>query len=685
MNYAMRLGMIGFILPQTLAVAQNPLRQEWLPVESMPQTAVTSGYQLAPGRVVSETVIYSQPPISTSVQPLITSAAYTTEAVANSAFNTTGNVITASAVTAAPLASKSTRLQDILERAKGELDASTLPSMESSKQQLQLAVEELERFIDLDSQNGQAWEKFLRLDELRAELLEDRPNLAVLTDLEMNMRQNHAGLSMTPFTKVRAAIDQLSRAMRYGAAPERTIELLGTKIDELIVKLEDPIEGSAIDRDSAIGLVLSYLHDSEQVPWAVSEIRKEFSTPNVRFSAQEATINRLIGRSISEPTPVNECLLGTRIVGNACLSGSVTADLLPMNNGVSLSLNMSAMMTSQNRGYNRGVVLNSSGSSPINASKQIFVTPNGISSAPANVSTNLQTTIHSIEHRLRIVRKIAKKKAAEQKPKADRIAQGRLQSRVQTRYDEQIEEQLAEANTKLAGFKVERPAVARLGIDRPSFSIYSTDYTVNGDVTQANSYQLAASAPSPIASSSSEGIVLAAHQSAAINLLDVALGGRTIRSKELDDFAKQFLDEVPAELAKEAAGEEWSITLAPFHPVELMMDDGKVTIVLRISQMTRGEQSLADPASISVTYVPEYQDGIIRMTREGEVAIDFVRISGGIRATTMRSFLETKFNTVFKPEIVTEKINLKERFPNAPDLDVKTVTLEDGWIQLGVN
>lgn len=588
-------------------------------------------------------------------------------------------------VSASATVPSSRSLQNTLLRAKGSLVATELPNVARARAELGQALSNLERFVVIDSPNGVAWSAFLRLDELRVELAKDVPQLNTLVDLEMNMRQNYVGLEYPQFTQVRDKLNQTIRALRYGSNPDASIELLGKKIDELITELNKPLAGSDLARSNQVGIVANYLHESQQVPWAVSEIRSQFSIPNIQVTLQESLLNRMLSRSVAEPNPVRECILGTSILGQACLLGTVSADVVPMNNGVSLRLNMSATLTSQNKGYNRGVVLNTTGYSPVYASKQIFVTPTGISSAPATVSTNLQSTINSIEHRLRLVRRIAEKKAAEQKPQADAIAEGRMQTKIQSQYDQQVTTQLNEASAQLSTLQqTQRPEVKRIGITRPTLAVYSTDTAVHGSLLQAASHQLAAGSSCMLPIPMSSAVLVRAHQSAMINALDVVLGGRTIRSQNLDEYAQQILGEVPPEVSKEANGEEWSITMALFHPVELEFIDGRVKIILKISQMTRGDQVLADPAIITATYLPNFYDGVLTLKREGPVTIDFTRESRGVRVVTLRSFLKGKFETTFKEEFVTKRIDLNGRFPRAPHLTVDHLNLGDGWLQVGL-
>jgi hypothetical protein len=537
--------------------------------------------------------------------------------------------------------------------------------------------------VDLSTARGQAWSKFLQLEKIKNELDKEQPDLAMLVDLHMNMKQNYLGLEYAPFVNVRDDLADVARALRYGYDPDRIVAQLGDKLQQLYDNLNEPLGDT--ERSYSVGLIANYLNEAGQAPEAIAEIHQLFSKPNVQLYARESVLNRWLARPVAQPSPVNECILGTRVIGQACLSGNVSADVTPMNGGVALNLNLSATMNSDNRGYNRGVVLLSSGSSPVFASKHIVITPQGASASPAFVSTDLSTSIYSIQHRSKLVRRIATKKAAEQKAQAESIAEGRMQRKLRTGYDEQVDQQLAEANVKFATLQRDPPPeLPRLGLSRPKWGIHSTSSTVHGEVIQAAAFQLSTQAACSMPKPATSEIVVEAHQSAIMNALDVVVGDRTIRSADLDDYARQATGEVPEDLQKEADGESWSITMATYRPVEIEFDDNLVKFRLRITRMTRGDQSLDDAALITAVYAPSYADGVVTLDRQGDVEINFPRASRGLRAVTLRSFLKGKFDAFFKEQIVTKPIDLSKSFPNAPNLDVDSIQLDDGWVQVGM-
>ncbi len=579
----------------------------------------------------------------------------------------------------------SIKLQHVLIEAMNSLDATKLPNIDRSKNELQAALTRLENFIGPGTSNGRVWSQFLQLEQLKSELSQENPNVSKLVDIQAKMRQNYLGLEFQQYVNVRSATSELIAALRYGSDPQRSIDVLKVKLQQLFESLNEPAEGAGTERSNSVALIANYLHEMHQAPAVLAQIRSQFSLPNVQIVAGENLVNRLLARNVAEPNAVNECLLGTRLIGQACLQGNVSADVLPMTGGISLSLNLTGNMTTQSQGFNRGVVIGSSAQSPVFAAKQIFITSNGITSAPTTVSTNLRTAINSIDHRFRIVRRIAQKKAAEQKPLADSIAQGRLQNRISTQYDAQVNSQLSDANVRLASFKSQPiPELERLGLPRPSFSVYSTTATLHGEVIQAASHQLSANKPCRIPQTAGCDVYLETHQSALVNALDLLIGDRTIRNVDLDDYANQIAGEVPEKIKQEADGEEWSVTLATFRPVDVEFDDGKITVKLRTTQMSRGDQVLEDYAIATAVYRPSFADNRVSLAREGEVNLEFPRTSRFMRVLTLRSFLKAKFNEFFKEAIVTEPVNLQKILPKAPAMTIGSLKIDDGWVQIGV-
>ena len=576
-------------------------------------------------------------------------------------------------------------IQNIASQARKQLNANTLPKLPVARQQLLTAIDNLERYLQTNPSSRESWRSFLRLDAMRTEVEKEKPSVALLTDLEMAMRQNYLGLEFQPYTAVRDGLASFRHTLRWGANPEQSIELLDTRLERLVETLNEPI--SEADLNEAVSVVTLYLEQSNQSLGSLAAFRSKYSQPNIQAQVRESFITRILARPVAQPNAVNECLLGTRVVGSAYLNGSVTADLLPSTNGISLSLILNANMTTNSTGYNRGVVLRSTGGSPIHAAKQINFSPTGISSTPTSVATNLSTQINAIEHRSRIVRRIAKRKAAETQPQANMIAEGRLQYRVSSQFDQQVEGQLSQSRVQLASFQQRaqsRPELARIGIPKPTYSYNSSSNAVHAIATQRASAQLAAPRSSPLPQASDAQIFIDAHESVVMNAIDVFLSGRTIRNHELDNLASQFGAKVTPELQAEADGEPWSITFASIHPILIEMNDGLVKITLRISKMTRGDQPLNQDTVVTATYRPSISNGYLRLDREGEMEINFIG-RGGIGSVSLKPFIKGKFEKTFKPVLVNAPINLPiPNNPAIPRLQVSNLIIDNGWAQVSL-
>ncbi len=569
------------------------------------------------------------------------------------------------------------QLQEALGLVKDRLNLDTLPQVDSAKQNLADTLKNLEAFIIVDSPNGQAWSDFLQLDLLK-EQLDAKPSSAALAELESNMRQNYNGLELTQFTKLRAAIAEYRNALRYGNAGQRTLDFIEGSSNQILKSLEQS-ETLEQEQTTTLTALLAMMEDSNQAPEARQAIAEAFRSPNLELHVDEAFINTLLGRSVAQPRDVNECLLGTRIIGTACLAGNVSVDLSPMNDGVSLAINLQGTMTTNNRGYNRGVILHSTGYSPIFASKQIWATRDHIAASPASIQSDLRTRINAIEHRLKIVRRIAKKKAAEQKPKADAIARGRLSRRVANGYDEEVDGQIANANTNLQKLKQPLPAVQRLDIARPTFSLASSSRTVFASATQAADTQLAAPAPCPLPMPSPYGLCFRVHQSLPVNVLDSLLIDRVIRSHQLDNYVRQFSDEVPDDVIAESNKEKWEVHFRNYRPIDIAFEGGKISITMSTAKLL-GQKSVDRPAKITAIYTPLVDSGTVTLVRDGDLNIQLG--SSGTQDVALRSVVRKKFDEIFKSELPLPLDKLQEQYPRTAGLTIQSVDCDAGWLQI---
>lgn len=586
---------------------------------------------------------------------------------------------------AAPSATAvSVDLAGAIDRARESLDKARLPKPEEARKQLVDQMQAFEKYLGgPQNPNAQGWFKFLNWDVLLREAASPMPDLRALTDVQLRYRQNIQGLEYAPFQAMAKAIERFVDAQRFGGDPEQTIRILDARLEKLQDIGKPDSDATQLERARDFSLIAGYLAASNQAPELVSTLHSFYQQPNVRVVAGESLINRAVGRPVSQPAPVDECILGTHVLGNSCVTGNLFADLVPQQGGIGVRLNLSGTFTSNNIGYNRGVQIYTTGYSPVYASKLVTITPGGTFSQPAVASTSLQTQINGIGHHSRLVRRIASRKAEEQKPEANAIGQYRLQNRLGQRFNNEVEQQLSQSGSGLAMLKQDPVELIRLGLPKPTWGIQSTDSYVFAHLLEAAQSQYGAPGVSNLPAPQAD-VVAEFHQSLPINLAGPVLGGRTIHSWEMDDFVRQFGGTVTPELQEESEGEPWSLTFADHHPVEVEFADGLANVILRISRMTRGEQELAEPATVSAKYRASVQDGVVTLQRQGDVELNFVRAAGGVRAVALRAFLKGKFDKFFKEAGQTQRIVLGGRVPNMQPLVLSNIVFGNGWAQISL-
>lgn len=572
-----------------------------------------------------------------------------------------------------------------VDNAQRNLDANRLPDINNARKRLDQAMADLENFLSTSPQHQANWLAFLTWNDLRKELNEVEPNQGRFMQFEKTFRQNYFGLEMQQFTRVRDALIAYSHALKYSTDRQNTIAVFAKLLTKLSEKLQMPNATQDFESTREIGQSVSLLKQGNQAADLVNAIRGSYSKANARVLLSCEFINNRFSRPVAEANPVNELILGTQLYGQSWLQGYVTPQLVDSSTQATIRLNLTGTFSSQNIGYNRSVKLHTQGSGDVAASETIALTEHGL--VPLNdtaTDANLSSQINDIEARLRLVRRIATKQAAKQKPEADSIAEGRLENRIRTQFHEQLASQVHQANQKLK--TPDLPVLTRLGLDRPRRTTWSSPMYLALLWKLQGSDQLSAPTSCPLAVEPT-GVSVQLHESAVTNLLDPVLAGRVLKSEELDTIATQFGDTLGKGFTKNKKDDEpWSVTLAPFHPVEIQLDNSLVTFRIRTSKLDKGDQVLKDPAIIEVDYKIVLINGAIQLERQGEVKINFLgKLSRGVNAVILRSFLKRKFDEVFKQDLLDQPIGITDRLPNElQGMYLSSIQVDDGWIQAHV-
>jgi len=563
--------------------------------------------------------------------------------------------------------------------AQKNLDPNRLPDIAKTRDRLDQAIKVLENFLATSPQHEANWLAFLTWNDLKKELKEEAPDQEKLTQIEKSFRQNYFGLELRQFTNVRDALTSYITALKFSTDRSTAIQIFTNRLSKLSEQLQLPNATQNFEGTREIGQTIAYLMQGNQSDSLVGAVRSQYSRSNARVLISSEFVNARFSKPVNEANPVNEIILGTQLFGQSWMQGWVTPQLIDSSSQAAMRLNLNGAFSSQNIGYNRSVKLHTQGSGSVVACETIALTDNGL--VPLNDTASdamLSSQIDSIEAKLRIVRKIASKQAAKQKPEADSIAEGRLETRVRTQFHERLAQQISEANQRIQN--PDLTVLARLGLDRPNRTTWSSPQYMALLWKLQSQTQLAAPASCPLVVDPT-GVTVQLHESVVTNLLDPVLAGRTLRSTELDTLAPQFGGVLGKGLIKQKDEKPWAITMAPFHPVEIQLDDSLVTFRIRTKRLDSGDQGVDKAASIEASYKIVLIDGAIQLERQGDVKIVFAEQRGS-RAATMRGALKKIFDEVLKQKLLDEPFRITDRLPSELNLSLSSIQVDDGWIQM---
>ena len=556
--------------------------------------------------------------------------------------------------------SQRNQLADTIESAAKNLDPDLFPNLDESKSEVLSQIRSVEQFFErkTDAANTEAWMDYLALDDLEEALSSDASARSIKSeaeDVRYRLVGTAPGLELTVLRKLRTAITKLIEGARYGN-PDKAIKSLAKQLESLAKRVRELDENPSSDDAALISTFIGLLDASGQARDVIDSLRNAFSRPNLAILVGESIVTSAVHRNVNDSRPVNDCILGTRIVGTATLNGVVTANLLPSIGAARLNVTMAGHIVSNNVGYNGPIKLRTVGYGDVSVSRAMSVNGSGVVMEPAYAHASLRTEITSIEHRLRIVRKIAKKRATKEKPKADRIAVERMRDQVGKQFVEQTNEASSMPTPDfLAKF---RPVLKRLELDEPIRLWGSTDRNVFIDTTFRRSDQLATVVSRPPINESYDAAVQI-HESVIDNALTPILGGRTLNESQLNGLmkqAEQSEDGKKADDAKKSDEEEdgkeeeepFEIKFAQLRPIVFEARDQTVRIGIRGARFAQGKRELNKAMEITAVYEPAKEmDGSVVLVRQGDVEVSFGRKKLRVSEAAMKRTIQKIFADVF--------------------------------------
>ena len=552
--------------------------------------------------------------------------------------------------------------------------------LEERREQLNTAFEELDALLQRSGEDREeGWKKYLRWDAVQSQLEAENPDLRKLQPSLAQFYRNHNGLEMDQFTGVRDSLRDYMNAILFQDV-ERAKKLHAEQLSQLTKRLDAYLKNPNSEDAWAIGRGVGWLTRSQQEPEMEARLSQAFSHDNLFLQVSQRFVGINGGSEVEDVTDITDYILGTSIKGVAKTKGLITMAMIPNQKRVSIGILLKGETTSKNVGVNRGVVIHNRGVTQIDATKQIYFDAHGINSDPAEAKCTTDSTIDSIQAKSQMVQRMAWKRAGKTQDRANSIASRHAETRVEESVDQQAAEMLNElSDTYQEQFR--KPLIRRDGFPQ-ALTAQTTETELTVQVKQTGRFQIAApSAPPEL--KKEHDLALRMHESLVRNLSETALAGVTLTDERLEELLREAGAEVPEELQVSPDRESWSITFSSARPISVEFREEQMTIAIRGRKFTQGERIISTPIRIAATYRVEQVGGGSKLTRVGDVAIDFIgRTALNARQVAFRTVLRRKFGAMFKPEFSSDGLQLPGEMEKVGPLDIAELSSRDGWFVL---
>jgi chemotaxis protein histidine kinase CheA len=610
-------------------------------------------------------------------------------------------------------------LSATIQSARQSLDSTRLPVYADAETGVKQDIEAVEAYFRPISTeaNTAKWMQYLETEPLLKSLQSGESTETIL-DLAQRTHGrligNIDGLELAPLRTLRTSLERLMASIRLRDS-EKSIKLIDQQLQSLDERILKAATVPSAEEAASLAAISKLIGESNQSPSVPAALRGAFSRPNVVISVGSSLVQQAAYQVVERSRAINDCILGTRIVGNGQLQGNVSARTLASYGQAAVELTLSANFHSQSTGYNGPVQIKTLGNGDVRSNRTIYISEAGIALAPTATTASLSSKITSINHPLRLVRKIASKKAAQLKPQADAIATERLRKQVGSEFDAQVTQAVAAApaGDRQAAIAKARTTLNRLNVPEPSRTIGSNEHSIFLEATQAAGDQFAAVKSAPAMAPGSFDLAIQVHESTVDNVASRILAGRTMTGEQLDRLMadagrpprsaavkqspsptttpEELSAKTDSELAdNDETGEEDSfvIDFAKFRPIVFEARDQTLRIGLRGTRFQQGERELSRPLEITANYRPiQSAVGKTYFERTGDVDVDF---PGGRRLTigqvALKKSIQKAFDSRFPQTLLDQAIALPTTLPiesmRGQSLNISTIDSNDGWLSI---
>ncbi len=514
---------------------------------------------------------------------------------------------------------------------------------------LSACIEGLDQLLAKSSPDeARQWRQWLDVPAIRAELSAPQANAAALRKIQQRYFQNQHGLELPAMVAVRQSLDDFLTAKDFAAAPSPR-ELHRQQLAELtecLAALEaDP---TAANTHRAGALVAWFAPLGEDGAALARAVRSRYCRPNGTGQVSQRFINLMLAQTVEEQRFVSELILGSQTTGLARTQGQVSFGTVLDSQRGTLEVRLEGQTACPANVAQRGrILVYSSASTSIRASKQVHISDLGLSLTPATAACLTSVQINDVEASSRLLERLSFRRANQLVPQAEQAAARRAESEASGKLDQQADAALGRMNDVFCQ-QIRAPLIRKGAL--PAQLRFWTDLEhLRLSLAQHNSAQLGA-ATSPPELPVDCDLGGCAHESLVNNFCETLLKGVTIEDQAWRELMNLLTGSSPRPLWVHDRTERWSVTMARQQPVVVRFARDQVSIAFHLAGVARVNRKHDQAVEIEARFIPQITLDGPAFTRAGGVEI---RIAG--EATQgdeeLRTFLAKKFGAVLPPAL----------------------------------
>ena len=563
-----------------------------------------------------------------------------------------------------------------------------LPSQgerEATRVELAETIDDLNRWLG-NSANGDAWREYLLWDALiRSNGVESNTDFIMQLDSIGDLRSIYnrltddlPGLEHPRFQGLREGIR--NRVIQLNAITTRRGERESiarrVRLDELLKESYWTAE--------AQGEYLQHLRWLDDRGQEIPAAWIPPSRPNLEFRIRAEAVGEVSSMSVTEPTSINECIVGTRVLGNGVTRGNAWIQLAPNRGGdeARLLAHFNGRLTSDTVGYNGPVRVYSDGFTTLRGEAELRVSDQGLRLVSTRVNASASSQTKGISTKFsgvldRVIKRVAKKQIAQKKGQADRESTRKAQVSFRDEFEQDLREQVQQGDDLFQRYL--RLPLLRRDLMPTDWTWDSSTDALTTSLHFTGRRDLCASVPVPF-STSNQHIQVLCHQSFLENACEGYLAGRFV---DLDSLADP--DEVDAPIDSEIA-----IRLSDEQPLRCEFDHDELKLRLQCGQIVVDGTEYSS-ATIFLHYrVVVGEKGLLLQQVAKPVLEPAPRYGSkpslGVRGSALRSVVEPILQQDLPAELELSLDQLGDEIPEElKGLRICGLSTRNGWLQLTLN